>query len=70
MIRAGRARLVMKLGRCSVHAPDGAQGFRVETPLTAVVDLGTGASASHRGRVMLGGLYAGWMRERTAAVLG
>lgn len=38
---ADRARLVMKLGRCSVHAPDGAEGFRVETPLTDVVDLGT-----------------------------
>ena len=38
---AGRSRLVMKLGRCSVHAPDGAEGFRVETPLAEVVDLGT-----------------------------
>ena len=34
-------RLSVKLGRCSLHAPDGAKGFRVETPQTEVVDLGT-----------------------------
>lgn len=33
--------LKLRVGRCSVHAPDGAEGFRVETPLTNVVDLGT-----------------------------
>ena len=35
------ARLLMKTGVCSVHAPDGAQGFRVDTPMANVVDLGT-----------------------------
>lgn len=33
--------LGLDLGRCSVHAPDGAEGFRVETPFTRVVDRGT-----------------------------
>ncbi|UUO07172.1 FecR family protein [Blastopirellula sp. J2-11] len=33
--------LAMNLGRCSVHAPDGAEGFRVETPDSQVVDRGT-----------------------------
>jgi hypothetical protein len=28
-------------GRCSVHAPEGAEGFRVETPATQVIDRGT-----------------------------
>jgi len=34
-------RLRVKLGRCSVYAPDGAEGFCVQTPQTEVVDLGT-----------------------------
>ena len=34
-------RLLVKQGRCSVHAPEGAEGFRVDTPQTQVVDLGT-----------------------------
>lgn len=34
-------RLALDIGRCSVHAPDGAEGFRVETPVTHVVDRGT-----------------------------
>ncbi len=34
-------RLLVKQGRCSVHAPDGAEGFRVDTPQTQVIDLGT-----------------------------
>lgn len=33
--------LALDVGRCSVHAPDGAEGFRVETPATRVVDRGT-----------------------------
>ncbi|MCC9606158.1 FecR family protein [Blastopirellula sp. JC732] len=33
--------LALDIGRCSVHAPDGAEGFRVETPVTHVVDRGT-----------------------------
>src|SRR5690606_23658025 len=33
--------LALDVGRCSVHAPDGAEGFRVETPVTRVVDRGT-----------------------------
>ncbi len=37
----GADRLSVKVGHCSVHAPDGAEGFRVETPQTDVVDLGT-----------------------------
>lgn len=28
-------------GRCSVHAPPGAEGFRIETPAGSVIDLGT-----------------------------
>lgn len=35
------ASLGLDEGRCSVHAPDGAEGFRVETPVTRVVDRGT-----------------------------
>ena len=35
------ANLLLKTGDCSVHAPDGAQGFRVDTPSAKVVDLGT-----------------------------
>ncbi len=38
---ANAARLVLQTGQCSVHAPDGAEGFQVETPLTNIVDLGT-----------------------------
>lgn len=33
--------LALDVGRCSVHAPDGAEGFRVDTPVTRVVDRGT-----------------------------
>ena len=38
---ATESRLLMKTGVCSVHAPEGAQGFRVDTPLADIVDLGT-----------------------------
>jgi ferric-dicitrate binding protein FerR (iron transport regulator) len=38
---ATESRLLMKTGVCSVHAPEGAEGFRVDTPLADVVDLGT-----------------------------
>jgi ferric-dicitrate binding protein FerR (iron transport regulator) len=38
---ADRTRLLMKIGRCSVHAPEGAKGFCVETPVAEVIDLGT-----------------------------
>lgn len=34
-------RLDLRVGQCSVHAPEGAQGFEVTTPQTRVVDLGT-----------------------------
>ncbi|QDV88794.1 FecR domain-containing protein [Planctomycetes bacterium TBK1r] len=33
--------LALDVGRCSVHAPDGAEGFRIDTPATRVVDRGT-----------------------------
>ncbi|MDV6032439.1 MAG: FecR domain-containing protein [Phycisphaera sp. RhM] len=33
--------LALDVGRCSVHAPDGAEGFRIDTPATQVVDRGT-----------------------------
>ena len=33
--------LVIDAGRCSVHAPEGAEGFRVDTPATRVIDRGT-----------------------------
>jgi len=36
-----RDRLLVKVGACSVHAPPGAEGFRVETPQADVIDLGT-----------------------------
>lgn len=35
----------------------------------AVVDLSTGATYSHQGAVVVGGVYSRWMRKRTAAVL-
>lgn len=34
-------RLALDIGRCSVHAPDGAEGFQVTTPEVNVVDRGT-----------------------------
>ena len=37
----GNDGLALDVGRCSVHAPDGAEGFRLETPVTKVVDRGT-----------------------------
>ncbi|QDT20194.1 FecR family protein [Gimesia chilikensis] len=33
--------LVVNLGQCSVYAPEGAEGFKVSTPTSNVVDLGT-----------------------------
>lgn len=33
--------LAVDAGRCSVHAPEAAKGFRVETPATQVIDRGT-----------------------------
>jgi hypothetical protein len=33
--------LLVKIGSCSVHAPPGAEGFRVLTPKAEVIDLGT-----------------------------
>lgn len=33
--------LAMDSGNCSVYAPDGAEGFRVETPTSRIVDRGT-----------------------------
>lgn len=33
--------LVVNLGQCSVYAPEGAEGFKVSTPTSKVVDLGT-----------------------------
>ncbi|MDA8744563.1 FecR family protein [Rubripirellula amarantea] len=38
--------LALDVGRCSVHAPDGAEGFRIDTPMTRVVDRGTRFSVS------------------------
>ncbi|SFJ02419.1 FecR domain-containing protein [Planctomicrobium piriforme] len=38
---ATQDRLVLNTGACSVHAPPGAEGFEVITPLTKVVDRGT-----------------------------
>src|SRR5690606_33437416 len=38
--------LALDVGRCSVHAPDGAEGFHSETPVTRVVDRGTPFSVS------------------------
>jgi hypothetical protein len=40
-IPTGPDLLVLRSGRCSVHAPAGAEGFRVETPSAKIVDLGT-----------------------------
>lgn len=34
-------KLALDIGRCSVHAPEGAEGFQVETPEVNVVDRGT-----------------------------
>lgn len=33
--------LALDVGNCSVYAPAGAEGFRVETPVTRVIDRGT-----------------------------
>src|SRR5690606_21927796 len=33
--------VLLKMGECSVYAPDGAEGFRVLTPHAEVVDKGT-----------------------------
>jgi hypothetical protein len=35
----------------------------------AVVDLSTGTVHSHQGRVVVGGIYASWMRQQTAVAL-
>ena len=37
----GPEHLAVRYGACSVYAPDGAEGFTVETPLSQVVDYGT-----------------------------
>lgn len=34
-------RMELKVGNCSVHAPDSAKGFEVVTPRSRIVDLGT-----------------------------
>ncbi|MDF1756167.1 MAG: FecR domain-containing protein [Verrucomicrobiales bacterium] len=34
-------RLALDTGQCSVHCPEGAEGFRVDTPSSRVVDRGT-----------------------------
>lgn len=39
-------RVLLKVGECSVYAPDGAEGFRVLTPQAEVVDKGTRFSVS------------------------
>ncbi|WDI43899.1 FecR domain-containing protein [Bremerella sp. P1] len=39
-------RVLLKVGECSVYAPDGAEGFRVLTPQAEVVDKGTRFSIS------------------------
>ncbi len=33
--------LAVDTGRCSVYAPEGAEGFHIETPVTRIVDRGT-----------------------------
>ncbi|MCR9232402.1 MAG: FecR family protein [bacterium] len=38
---ADEEELVVNLGKCSVYAPEGAEGFKVSTPTSNVVDLGT-----------------------------
>lgn len=37
----GNELLALDIGQCSVHAPPGAEGFRVETPEISIVDRGT-----------------------------
>ncbi|MEC5128767.1 FecR family protein [Verrucomicrobiales bacterium BCK34] len=34
-------RLALDTGHCSVHAPEGAEGFRVDTPTSRIIDRGT-----------------------------
>lgn len=34
-------RMALDIGRCSVHAPEGAEGFQVDTPDVNIVDRGT-----------------------------
>lgn len=38
--------MALDIGRCSVHAPDGAEGFRIDTPSKRIVDRGTRFSVS------------------------
>lgn len=33
--------LLVSLGKCSLHAPEGAEGFRIDTPQAELIDLGT-----------------------------
>ncbi|QDV70483.1 FecR protein [Rosistilla carotiformis] len=37
----GNELLALDIGQCSVHAPAGAEGFKVETPRLSIVDRGT-----------------------------
>ncbi|QDS89928.1 FecR protein [Rosistilla ulvae] len=37
----GNELLALDIGQCSVHAPPGAEGFKVETPSLSIVDRGT-----------------------------
>ncbi len=39
-------RLVLRVGNCSVYAPPGAEGFRVDTPRSKIIDRGTRFSVS------------------------
>lgn len=36
----------------------------------AVIDLNSGRSYLHQGRVAVGGVYAGWLRSQTRLALG
>ena len=38
---ADHDRLLLRVGNCSVYAPPGAEGFRVDTPRSEIIDRGT-----------------------------
>lgn len=68
--------LAIDAGRCSVHAPEGAEGFRVDTPATRVIDRGTrfvvsvGETSVTEVRVIEGAADVVATNEPTPAFLG
>jgi hypothetical protein len=68
--------LAVDAGRCSVHAPEGAEGFYVDTPATRVIDRGTrfvvnvGETTVTEVQVIEGAAELVTANDRTPTVLG